>query len=67
MLYLFGLGVSLAGTAHILGENSPQPEIRELFREKAAENPLAIYGTLAILTVAWPATLAFNLYNARKK
>lgn len=68
MLYLVGVGVFAWSTAYVLGEKSPQPELRELWIERAEINPPLIYGFTTLLIVAWPATLAYNLYNyARNK
>lgn len=68
MLYLIGVAVCAWSTAYTLGENSPQPELRELWIERADANPGLVYGLTTLLIVAWPATLAINLYNyARNK
>jgi len=64
-LYLFGVVFFAVGSVYSLKRRESEEAVQ--FELMAEMVPLLAYGVLTILVVAWPATLAYNIYTQSRK
>lgn len=65
VLYLLGVVVFAVCTSYALKHSNTDEAVQ--FRLMAEMVPFIAFGVLTVLVVAWPATVAYNIYTQSRK